>query len=592
MKTILGVATRVLLMLLAALVAVFIADSNLVAGAVWMTSCILLAMGPANNWRHADGLSLGALLGAAMAVGGALLALVFDWEAAVVGGIGVIALGLSLWCMRKVPECAPSRFLWVLRINRWLWKGAGVVLAVWLVTLIVVNRFDDDLLPEVQALLDRKVAQGAVEKNGYFIMLGFSAPAGKDAHDWGVRWHQEASVESSRYHDTLSPGGKLAISKEQAPTKLTGRTGVCEKRDDSDKSKTKIRELKDLDCFKAALADPAAAVALVADNAERLERLETLMRAAEYREVALAQATVGAPIPPFSGRQLAHQVATVHIAALAATGRHTEALEWMDRLAALYRRQLENSVTLIHAMLARANLSGTYRLLGAYQKQFPDQARQRADVVQSILATSPTTAHSLRGTLEYESEAMARFIQRAGALRINPLSDFGAEASWNHWLGSSIAHLGFRPDASINLYHQRVVAPWLAAEALRDDAYREALSLANEQIQAQKREVAEQGIWRYTGLHNPTGLALVDIGAANYGEYLRGRDDTLALRAAVAFQAELLRKNVTDSEAITAALGQAALRHPFSGKVASWDGTRRKLNLDPGRDGRPLTLPL
>ena len=97
------------------------------------------------------------------------------------------------------------------------------------------------------------------------------------------------------------------------------------------------------------------------------------------------------------------------------------------------------------------------------------------------------------------------------------------------------------------------------------DAYRRAL--AEHYAKAEKES--------FYVLRNPIGHILVVVGLANFKDYFLRRDDLLALHAAVAFQVELLRQNITDANAITQVM--PALIHPYTGFAPFWDKANRTL---------------
>lgn len=448
-----------------------------------------------------------------------------------------------------------------------LGKGLLILAAlpvVFAIFLALYNLRDDALDPEVEKLLAAAPPQIPAAENGYFAWVGIVGPEDQPPHAWGSRWYQEALAADKK---PLGQGGELAIDAEKRKDGLRTEDFAC----------AKIES-----CLEAVAARPDEARAALEKGRVALERGDAAVAFPAYQEAWRPDFSVASPIPAYAN--FFRHLSATRFALAVAEGRHDEALERLGQEMAFHTRQMQGAVTLIEKMVAMANLRANTQLLNQYILRQPDAARQRADRIASLLAPLPSDVTRMQAVILNELRSGARlFLSLKNSKDVSTIYGSEGDSGVTQWLGTSLGLALYLPHASAN-EHMRLHSQLLAADGLTDAAYRQALADSRRQM-----EVAAQDT--YT-LRNPIGHILVNIGIPSYGSYFLRRDDLVAQRAMVAFQLDLLRKNVSDAEAIAQALPAAGLIHPYTGAAPVWDKANRTLSYAalPERTDKALTI--
>lgn len=405
------------------------------------------------------------------------------------------------------------------------------------------NLYDDELDPEIEKLLVAEPVQISAKENAYFTWIGLLGPADQAPHAWGYRWYQEALQA-----DKISLGSEykaMAIEAEKREDGLSKKDFAC----------TEIKS-----CLGAVAKSPDDARALLEKGRIILERGDMALAMPAYQEAWRPDFSIASPFPSYANYYL--QLSATRFALAVAEGRHDQALDYLGRQIAFHTRQMQGAATLIEKMVAMGSLQANINLLNQYILHAPDAARARADRLAVMLAPLPKDATRMRDVFETELRVSAALFLSLGKENIfsKPGED---EKYWNQWL-NPLGKRFYLPRASAN-EHFRLHSQLLAADDLTGDAYRQAL--AEHYAKAEKESPY--------ALRNPIGHILVVVGLANFKDYFLRRDDLLALHAAVAFQVELLRQNITDANAITQVM--PALIHPYTGFAPFWDKANRTL---------------
>jgi hypothetical protein len=433
------------------------------------------------------------------------------------------------------------------------------------VFFVLYNLRDDDLDPEAAKLLAATPAQISAAENGYFAWMGVGGPETQPPHAWGKRWFEEVLAA-----DKKPPGVDqqitLAIDSERRKDDLNAKLVPCDKPEV---------------CLEEVAARPDFARTALARGRVTLERCNAAIAFPAYQEAWRPDFSLASTFSSYP--YLWRQLSATRFALAVAEERHDEALEQLGRGMAFHTRQMQGAVTLIEKLVALAYLRNDYLLLNQYLLRQPSAARQRVERIAVLLAPLPQDAASLQTVMETEWRLSARFL-------FNLKEQIGSAFSQRTLDGDQVPSLGGRagdelgaplylPKASANeLYRARKAV--LIRDSLPDEAYRQSIAASRRHDE----DMESSGI--RLALRNPVGHILVQVGAPNFDSYFLKRDDLLVLRAAAAFQLDLMRQGVTDADAIAQTIPAAGLTHPFTGAAPTWDGAARTLTYSALRERR------
>ena len=419
-----------------------------------------------------------------------------------------------------------------------------------LVVVALVNLLDDDLDPAVEQLLAAQPPQIPADGNGYFAWIGVVGPEDQPPDVWGYRWYQAALLaDKNRPGETTA----LDIDSEKRKDALRAEDFACHKVES---------------CLEAVIQSPDAARDLLEKGRVVLARGDVAVAMPAYQEAWRPDFSFTSHLPAYAN--LYRQLSATRFAVAVAEGRHDEALAQLSREMAFHLRQMQGAATLIEKMVATANLRSDILLLNQFIRHAPDAARQRAKQLAAMLAPLPADATRMQNVIEAELRGGIRlFLSLDRSNTLSESQDAGMFSDLNKWLGASLKQTLYLSRASANEYFN-LYRPLLAADNLTGDAYRQALTATRQHMETETQNT-------YV-LRNPVGHILVAVAATDYGNYFLRRDDLLALRAMVAFQLELLGKNIADADAIDQALPGTGLIHPRTGATPSWNKATRTLS--------------
>lgn len=426
-----------------------------------------------------------------------------------------------------------------------------VLLLAFAVTLILHNLQDDDLLPEITQLLQKRPEQIAAADNGYFAWLGVVGPADVDPHTWGQRWYAQALKA-----DREGVWGPLPIESEIDTSFEKMALPFCNKA---------------ASCLKEVADQQALAHETLKRYRTLIARCDSMLTYRDYQEAWRPDLTLTSWFAnhPYECRRLS----ALRIALAVAEGRDSEAIAHLEAAIALHILQLKGSNTLLDKLVAVIHLRTDYLLLNDYLSKRPEIARTYREKINGMLAP-----------LDDETRSMARVLETEWLLSARGTLDFEKHlSSWeddetgpglltekNGITDRLTAQLLFLPKATVNETYQGHTE-LVELEQLTGEEYRTAVSAIYE------REKTDSGFnYSYLSLRNPVGKILHSIARPNMLHYLRTRDDLLALRRAVSFHHKVIQSEPHKIE-IKDALEDARLLHRFTGKQAIWDEESREV---------------
>ncbi|OQA32865.1 MAG: hypothetical protein BWY57_01631 [Betaproteobacteria bacterium ADurb.Bin341] len=440
----------------------------------------------------------------------------------------------------------------LLSIMGWLFALVFVVLLI----LVIVNFIDDDLNPEIQAILDEKPAQIAKGENGYFAWIGMAGPENEAPQAWGERLFQEV----------------LATDKKALETQKAVELSLYKSKRQETLKRDKIPCHKIETCLQAVAADPKAAEEAMQQGRVTLARGDEALRFAAYQEAWRPQASLHSAMIN-NHFTLWTPLAATRFALKAEKGEQDEALADLGREIAFHTRQIQGAHTLIETLVAQNNLLTRYQLLSQYLAHHPQPAKARAEKIAMLLAPFPADAASLKPAMRSEVRVISRSLLH---LKVVPIDFYSGQ------FPELLLRPFYLPKATINQIYQWQKVLMDADDKSGDEyrrqlaEYRKLLGDNNEQIPFAVR--------------NPVGHILNRIAMPDFGRYFLRRDNLLAMRALVAFQLDLLKSGTSQPEAIGKAIENAKLIHPHTGDKAKWDAEKRTIGYSDLPEGKELVI--
>lgn len=453
--------------------------------------------------------------------------------------------------------------------------GLLVLLAIPVVlyaAVVLNNLRDDDLDPDAARLLAIAPAPIPSSDNGYFAWIGVVGPEAEPPDAWGKRWFEEALAADKMAAGT-DGGAKLAIEGEKRKDGLDSKLVPCNKPEA---------------CLAEVAARPEFARTALAKGSVTLARCDAAIAFPVYQEAWRPDFSAASSFPAYPA--LWRQLSATRFALAVTENRHDEALKQLGMEMAFHTRQMQGAVTLIEKLVALGYLRNDYLLLNRYLLRHPEAARLRTEDIAGLLVPLPPGAGNMRTVMETEWLLGARlfsFLQAdiTSILRRNSPAE-SHTSPLGGWIADTLAFPLFLPNATTNEFY-RQYSPLFAVDSQSGTAYRQALA----DVKQQREQVSRSSVF---ALRNPIGHILVLVGAPGFDTYFLKRDDLLVLRAAVALQFDLLRKDVTDANNVAQAITAAGLVHPYTGTTPTWDAAARTLSYPalPERKNEPLAISL
>jgi hypothetical protein len=455
--------------------------------------------------------------------------------------------------------------------------GVGVLLLIAIpvvvyAAVVLCNLRDDELDPGAAKLLAIAPTPIPAGENGYFAWIGVVGPETEPPDAWGMRWFEEALAADKKATET-DGGAILAIESEKRKDGVDAKLVPCNRPET---------------CLAEVAARPELARAALVKGNVTLARRDAAIALPAYQEAWRPDFSAASSMPAYP--VLWRQLSATRFALAVTENRHDEALKQLGKEMAFHTRQMQGAVTLIEKLVALGYLRNDYLLLNHYLLRHPEAAGLRAEDIAALLAPLPPDAGNMRTVMETEWLMGARlfsFLQAdiTSILRRNPPEE-SHTSPLGRWIADTLAFPLFLPNATTNeFYRQR--SPLIAVDSQSGPAYRQALA----DVSRQRELEAKSSVF---AMRNPVGHILVLVGAADFSSYFLRRDDLLVLRAAISIQFDLLRQNVTDSNAVTQAITAAGLAHPFTGTTPTWDAAARTLTYPALRErkNQPLAINL
>ena len=433
-------------------------------------------------------------------------------------------------------------------------KWFTITVAVIAFLLLLINLFDETLLPEAVAFGDfSREDQAPSEDNAYYALVGFYAPSDADAHQRGTEIVKtiNARLESSE-----------AISMEE----LQIDTLLGPDRVGFEGSAAELCPRDIMNCLAVYREKHKEIEQLATRNEVLIARYYALHRFPYFRETI--QDTVVSVFPNYANDSYWTVLAKTGLRA--ALGQSGEALIALEQDTAFWRRVLQHSRYLISKMVAVQRISRNVRLMSEII------ASQRLD------ATAHAAAEKLLAPLTRDERDFTDAVRTEYAITADLLNNVLKKRYYDNpdeegqpWGTVLLGRLFFQPNATINMMYRqyRELADLVTLPA-------QAFVPRLRHLQAQEEERLSAP-YRWDYLYNPVGKLLFAIGAPSaviHGRSMGDAHNLDGLMRLVAAQLGIKQQRIAD-HAVVGFLEKLddSYRDPYTGAPLRWDPEKRAL---------------
>jgi hypothetical protein len=446
------------------------------------------------------------------------------------------------------------------------WAGilAGSLALLVLVLFAVaylVNRHDEPLTAETQALLRLPADAPRPEDNIYVALQGFDAPPGQSVIAVG-----QARIE--RFNDSVD-----AVQRDPTPASLAALQARDPNRLDFKGDVTFLQPLAG-SVWSTAQRHRAQIEQLLADNSELYQRYLGLIALRSYRETARPSDQAPFAMTPTQVRKLFLAAIALH---LRSGFGHERALALADLESdiQLWRAVLVADGELLWKMLSVANLESDYLLLADVIAD--DQVvLPPGETAETLVPLFDLREWDVGSAFPAEFRMICSFLRRSDLSRTSfsrerTARGAGAGAGWLTSAESRMTGHFFKLNATENLLARETTRQRLtAADPARFYAARAVSGWLPD----------NQSVWTLPLSYNPIGKILVAVATPMYDSYPPRAWDGAALQRLVRAGYEIRRQRIAP-EAIPAFLRQhpEVALHPASGRPFLWDAASGELRV-------------
>ncbi len=466
----------------------------------------------------------------------------------------------------------------VLKTTIKIFLGLFLLAALFLAWVMFVNRNDEPLTPEAQALLSYRAEEALDMENGYVALTGFTAPAGSD-------WKKAGAEQLRRPNEALERGWHEEKNSGAAEEKLEFVGG-----NDKDSLLKLSRNFSDAELQASLRELPQQAEkieSLLKDNAELVERYKSMLALPAFREPR--SASIFMPhFPNFASetRKVRNLLfAETSLAAL--EGDVRPLLDFLEQDMRFWRRAMRSDTVLITAFVVQSPLMDDIRLLRALLPQIDISNPETVERLRALLTPLSPAERSLGRVYENEWHGQALFymnMEEENRKTCEYASSFMEEKIDCHPFGTDFfTRWTYQPQATLNRYALHIVR----VRGLLQLTPKEFIQRSSSGMNGQKGE-SEENLWEWLNPYNFTGRILADIASPtlSVGDYVSYRYDLAAALQLVRAQLELRLAGIDaekNPQAVPEFLAQAGeeTRNPYTEAPFVWDENCLRLSFTP-----------
>jgi len=401
---------------------------------------------------------------------------------------------------------------------------------------LVVNLRDEPLLVEAAEFMKAPAPGVAREQNAFYYVVGFEAPPKDDPHKAGLAWLNAVDTTQQK----LLAGGEAPWPEQ--PRGLAKIEAYC-----IPEKASCIRWLKETTEGRPALADHAPIVA-------RYRRVLAYPAYAEATDPRL----YSYPLPRYLAFANAQRFLLLDIAQQLERGEIDEALAALRDEIAFDRRMLAGSRTLLHKMVAAAELQRAAvfasDVLASYRREIGPRAAMLAETLKPLTADERALTPALRTELVVAATSLEPARLRAED------TGLGVDAR--------LLRPFYQHRATVNTIY-RLTQAWSEVDNVPASELGVAMTRAKE---------AEPQFSARRAMYNPVGKMLFFNNLPQLTASFERVHDTDALVRLVGLQAGIVAQDVKTDD--VPAFAKRTL-DPYTGKPFAWDATKAQLSFEP-----------
>jgi len=442
-----------------------------------------------------------------------------------------------------------------------LW-ALGVV-AVFVLAIVAINAFDEDLSPQTAALSKARDNPYAPEENLYIALVGFDAPEGQSVVTVGQERVAENDIAAAKFlNDPRTLTESLERSKDRKKTEFKGKPDFCRPITGS--------------CWTGVESHQPEINGLLGDNQELYRRYLALPALRGYFETANPSYLMIFTNVPGGVRALFLTNTALRIRTGTTVRTKNAALVDLRNDVSTWRRMLVGNGGLISKMLAIASLHGDYVLLGdMIADPNIDLAPLSAEIEGTLLQVGMDD-WKLRNVFANEfriSVSMYEQLKSARTSAFRPGSTpEGEDPGWWEMPWARVQDYLLKVHATENISALAMIELQKAAEA-------EPRELLAAQETFHRWSDRNLRFWPSL-LYNPLGKTLVSVGVSAYDAYPLRAYDVAAYARGVHLAYEIRKQRVpaSDIPAFSRRHPEWAT-HPVNGEPFAWDPEARELRI-------------
>lgn len=416
-----------------------------------------------------------------------------------------------------------------------------------LLIFLIANWRDQDLRPEVNAVLNWQPPKVIDEDNAYLLLLGLNAREGVDPVILGKR---KLNAELLRYEKNRYLTGDFAESVNDTDelTFVKPKSQVCD-------------YVETVNCVAFYLSRSAEQEQTMLDSQRvLLANFNRLKLSKTYQEIAPPH--IAANIPSYASVMHAAELERMRAVRLIANGQVAQGLEQLLLVASFSQRWLENSNSLISHMVALASVQRDLRVYDELLQGFP-KLLANIDNMQDWLNQFSMQRMTIAKAFAFERQVGMNIMQSTLAL---------PEAAQEAKLQQRLVKWINRPNAAMNLSYDWYSVRLNLLEKSSQDYFAS-------RAEAEKKQNEQLGLGiGNLYLRDPFTKNILSIAAPAYEVYIEKHYDTFAQIHLLALKLALLKQRIPQND-IPAFIQAHATQYsnPFDGKALGWDANKQQL---------------
>lgn len=424
------------------------------------------------------------------------------------------------------------------------WVASIVILFIATILVINLDVFDEELLPEVEAMLALKPTPFKAN-NAYIGIFALSSPLDKDYQQQKIEFRQKLNTKiANTGHDFLTPEeyAELVFSSNDQSTWYKNHPS-CSARTEND-------------CFAQLVDGLKAAPIKDPDTLQMLERYQQLIESDHYQE-SIDYSFVG-KLPNMSQPMTLNRLYLTHNFLTLPTEQFLSLFETNHRF---WRTVLKDSHFLISKMVASAAIRFQYQFITGVLNQ---QILTDQQFIQIERILTPLSSEEI-------SLAHAFYIEQRNSLLNLQLNEMATGQDSEMY--SMAFGLTYQPKASMNLVYRDSTKPSMAMSQLNSKDFFELMQQIRNDAVEQRfdccvNETSDHTKFSPSVLYNLSGKSFLKLFTGAYHVYNKRYHDLNGMHQLVMLRLEMARQN---DENISPMIKNSKYRNTYTNQPFEFD---------------------